>query len=391
MMSFVPTKRSAKVPVFLFMAGCFLWSVPAFGEGYSVETAVSVGGEYSDNVAFERETPREDFFVTAKPSIDFNYLQDNYRLSSKLWVGVERYFSETDEDRENYEGALKGDYYASPRLRMNAQASYRRDTTQETQLYETGEVTARQDRDRYQGEMGLVWNFSETALVDLSYEYQQREFEKSTSIDYNRHTLSCAYRRMFNHTRDAWFVEPLYYYQDADNSKMNYYSLSLGWDHRFTETLKMVTSFGARYATQDYDGGFDDDNSGMIADISFEKKHDETLNSVVGYKRNLYTGINGGQNEVDQFYCNLNYRMLSRLRVGVRGGLYLRRQPEGDSDQDRVYFNVRPTLNYKLTERHSIEVGYSYENEYDNARTNERTVDRNRVWVMLNLRHSNIW
>ncbi|MCG2778744.1 MAG: hypothetical protein L6406_23965, partial [Desulfobacterales bacterium] len=151
---------------------------------------------------------------------------------------------------------------------------------------------------------------------------------------------------------------------------------------------------GARYTEQDYKDGRDTtSNWGGVADISLLKKA-EVYSVLVGFNSDLYNEPSTGElSQVYRIYCNLTRRITERLRAGVNTRLSLTQPDDKDAfrDKDIWYFTVTPSLTYQLTENHSLQLSYSYQQEYDNNLEDDRRSDRNRVWLSVNFNFPQKW
>ena len=64
---------------------------------------LDLSGQFIDNIDFSRVDPREDFFVSIKPSFLFSGATEKLNLNAKALFNLKRYAQESDEDRENQE------------------------------------------------------------------------------------------------------------------------------------------------------------------------------------------------------------------------------------------------------------------------------------------------
>ena len=382
-------KAAAVIMGFLMFQVCLFFGINADAKKLTLQTRLNIQGDYYDNVTFERENPQEDYYTSVEPSLSLNYEAEQSNLNSKIWFGLGRYANETIEDQENQEYSLDGVFRLSHRLRFSGAVSYRKDSTQNAQILETGEIAAIQDRNYYSGRGGLFYSFSELTSVGINYDYLKREYGGEGSVDLYQHNISVYFNRNFNNGLDTLTFQPIYYHQTLDYGEMDYYSASIGWIHRFNERFQMHASVGGRYEEQEiYD--FEGDGDGIIANISVQRKYDRSTFEL-GYNRDLHREVLGGQTEVDRIFCQLDILAFPRLGMTFYGSFYYRQEPNGSTDNSGTYFEVKPSVYFKLTEKHVLELGYSYANSYDSALAEERTVDRNTVWLGIKLMYDKLW
>ena len=185
----------------LLMLTTLITANVAFAERYVLVQKLDVKGKYSDNIAFEKDRPRSDWSTDIEPSVLLKYQTERFNFDSRIIYNLIRYLDETIEDRENQEYALNGGYNITERLRVRGGVSFRRDMTQDTKLLvtedselqdieEVTEITTQQDRDRYVGEAGFLWQFNELSGIGLNYKFLKKTFETKNSVDYDRHKIS---------------------------------------------------------------------------------------------------------------------------------------------------------------------------------------------------------
>jgi hypothetical protein len=107
----------------------------------------------------------------------------------------------------------------------------------------------------------------------------------------------------------------------------------------------------------------------------------------LGYRRDLRYDANDDLVNVDRFFAGFDYKLTERLKFGLDGKLYFTsREFEDDNEQYTRYIDIIPRLVYNLTERHYLQLTYRYSQQYDNARTNDKTANRNQVLLTLAFR-----
>jgi len=137
--------------------------------------------------------------------------------------------------------------------------------------------------------------------------------------------------------------------------------------------------------------GKKDDEWGWTGGISFDKTW-ETASASLGYSRDHYYTAEGENVEVDRFFLAVHKMMTQKLGARLSGSLYFTKSIGSSArDRDVRYYTVSPSLFYNITQNHSLELGYSYANEFDDELTNNRERDRNMVWLALNFNFPQKW
>jgi len=383
------------LPIFfcvcLIISLFFYALLPAVAQDITLVPSLEIRGEYDDNVLFTRTNEIDDYLTTIGPALTLDYATELLNLESKIAVGFLRYADEKDLNTENQRYVLNGGYRFTERWNLNGNFSYIKDKTLESELEETGLVNVREDRHRYNAGGGLSYQVSELSDMNINYIHTKTDYDFVGNVDYDYDAVTLSYNRRLKSERDIITVQPSYSSRDSEVSEADDYGLSFGWSHSFSETLQLRAFLGARYTEVRFgDERQDYENWGGTADISL-RKTGEVSSTLIGYRRDLRTSAYGEAIEVDRIYCDLRRRVIGRLGIGFRGNLYFTRSEGNFDGEDSRYFEVIPSLNYQITENHTLELAYVYSREEDRNLAEDRERERNRVWIALNFTFPRKW
>jgi len=354
---------------------------------YNLIPSLGVSGEYNDNAAFDRDNEREDFLTTISPSLEFSAATSKGNISTKIAADFLRYVDETDLNTENLYAGLDAGYQITERFGISGNASYIEDTTLESELLETGLINARSDRKRYNAGVGSSYKISMTTDAKIDYDYSKTEYDDPLNEDYDYNQIKGSFNYRLDNQLDVMTLQPYYFKRESDVSKADNYGISLGWTRLFTETHSLKMFLGSRY-TDLREEGESDTSWGWVADVNLMKKG-ENFSGDAGYSRNLHNNVSGELIEVDRIYCHMKRKIIGRLGVGFSGNLYFTRY-ERETDGDTRYFEVIPSLNYQLTEKHNLQLAYSYaEDDDDQAQGGQ--ANRSRIWIVFNFNFPQKW
>jgi len=384
------------IKLFIFL---FILQLPVMAADVTIIPSLKLKGEYNDNIYFTRTNYVDDYFGHLNPALEFGYVSELLNLKANADVDFLYYSDETDLDTETQLYELDGVYQIFERWEISGSGSYRKNTTLESYLEETGRVIEREDLRNYSAGGGLSYEISERSDIDINYNYSKTDFELDRNADNERHTVALSYHNLFKNNLDIITFKPSYSHRNAyrsrgnsDVSEADTYTLSFIWTHPFSETLKLKSEIGGRYTEQSYnDERQDEDNWGVVADINLSKTA-ERYSVLMGYSRDLTTDIEGNEIEVDRISCTLNRKMTKRLNFSILGTLYFSRldtQSNTRRDEDRRYYRITPSLNYQITENHYLELAYSYSNEDHSNEPGFR--DRHRVWLNITFKFPKKW
>ncbi|GBC60913.1 hypothetical protein DENIS_1873 [Desulfonema ishimotonii] len=358
--------------------------------------------EYNDNIEFEREDPLSDFVTNVKPAFRLDYDTELMKLETLASVNFSRYAEETHLDKEDQSYRLRGEYRATERSTFSGRLAYIRDTTLESGpesaaegIDDAGIFYFRTDRKRYNADLGYEYRLNELSDISIDYSFRQTDyaFEENSDFDKQKIALSC--KRRLKDQVSSVAAKFSYDHRNSETGEVDNYNLAGEWEYNIKETLRLTSSLGVRFTREEYDDGSPQDETWRgTADIQLRKRMDEQSALTVGYRRDLKTDSSGKAVNVDELYCNFSRKLTGRLRAGLASRFYYVKEDnegEGAEDSDRYFFEVTPSLAWRITENYYLKLAYSYSTEYDNGEEDDPGVDRNRVWLILSFNFPGKW
>ena len=371
---------------------CIIFTGTSYAAEFTVNPSLSLRGEYNDNIDFSRTNKQDDYIGTISPGLSLGYGTDRFTFGARAGVDFLRYYEYTDQNTERQNYSVTASYRAFERFTINASGSYTKDTTLDSGLEETGIVEQRSERDSYSAGGGVSYRMSELSDVSVNYTFSKTDYDLEDYTDSEGHSASLSYSYSFNNRLDTVSIRPYWRKTDSDVDKINSYGLSLGLIHQFSQTFNANIQAGPRYTATEDNAGVTEWGWGWTADVSLTKTW-ETGSVSLGYSRDLqYTG-EAENVEVDRFSLTANKMMTQKFGVRLSGSLYFTKSTDESNTQDRDvrYYIISPSLFYNITQNHSLELAYSYANEFDKELTNDRERDRNMVWLALNFNFPQKW
>jgi len=388
-----------------------LWCTAVWPADMRLIPSLRLKGEYDDNIAFSRQVKEDDFVGTASPDLNLHYASDLLRLDSIVGADFKEYMDHSDFNTVIKRCRIDGAYQVTERYSLSGNFDYTKDTTLESELEETGVVVGRKSRERITGGGGMTYQLDEISNIGIQFNRSNTRYDTKHYTDYRTYTAVIYYNHELNSEKDMVTIQSTYSHTRSDVSKIKNYGLSLGLAHAFTESLRFDGYAGIRYTKSSYityrrrvyaylldpvtrriypifsfyKKKEKDSNVGGIADISLTYKG-ETSSWLVGYSRGLTYSSYGDSLETQRLYGNASRKLTARMKMGIRGSIYITKS-EGDvSNEDNRYYKIAPFLEYRLTEDHFLQVGYSYAREENKAVSSNKIGERNRIWVTLTLR-----
>ncbi len=390
----------------LFLLWMMLFATPAWTAEITLVPLVDVSAGYDDNVYYSRVIQESDYVLTGRPGFVFDYDSALFTIRSRGSVDFQRYLDNSNLNRENYDAFIDGDVRLTERLTLRANFSFVNDTTLDSQLAETGIVTFRTDRKRYNGGGELAYQLSMRSNIGIAYNHQSTRYGSALYEDYDYDSVRASYDYAFNAGLDRFTVAPYYGRWSSDMSQVNNYGLSFGLSHKFSETLSLELVAGPRYTRTErkyyvqellYEPETDtvglqlkeqkasDDSWGVTGSIVVKKIWERSSISG-GYSHDLtYSSSIGDDAEpinVNRFFCNLSHNITSRFGATLSASYYISESASSLGNQDRRYITVMPSLKYELTPNYSLTLTYNYQRQLnEQANSADLGLNRNTIWI----------
>ncbi|MBN2687575.1 MAG: outer membrane beta-barrel protein [Deltaproteobacteria bacterium] len=375
----------------LLFALMFLFIGPSYAAEFTVNPSLSLRGEYNDNIDFSRTNKRDDYIGTISPGLELGYGTDRINVKARAGVDFLRYHEYTDQNTERQNYTVDASYRAFERFTVNANGSYTKDTTLDSELQETGIVERRSERESYSAGGGISYRISEVSDLSINYTFSETDYDLDTYTDSEGHGVSLSYGYTFNNRLDTLSIRPYWNNTDSEDDKIDTYGLSLGLNHQFTPTFSTGINAGARYTETENNAGVTDDNWGWTADVSVTKTW-QTASASLSYSHDLSYTAEGENVDVDRFSLDSHIMMTQKFGVRLSGSLYFTKSTGRiTQDRDVRYYHISPSFFYNITQHHYLELAYSYANEFDKKLTDDRELDRNMVWLTLNFNFPRTW
>jgi hypothetical protein len=280
----------------------------------------------------------------------------------------------------------------SPRWSFDGNASYRSDETIDSILEETGQSFDRNRATTYEGGAGLYFQLTELSDIGLAAEYRKRDFGSDEDTDYDRYTISLPYTKNFANQRDIVSLEPSYSYFNSDDSETaKDYRFEVKWEHRINETLTSIINAGGRYTDIEQEDGSSDSNWGYIGKLGLRKKT-ETFSGSIEASRDISANSDAEIVEVNRLLLSVDKLLSERFGFNFFGSAYYTDTESSDANNEKTtFFELKPSIYYLLTENHSLELNYQYQNQRELDEPGNPVTQRNQVWLGLVLKFPKKW
>lgn len=370
----------------LITIGCILNCAGiAFALDNTLVPSIAVIEQYNDNVLFSHTDAVDDFITTINPSLGFLHESEITNLTTIIESDLNYYAKETDLNDQSYRGELELDSQFLERWQFQAGGEYVRDTTLESQLLETGRVFQRDDRNQFDGDLRGTFKVTELSSISLRYLYRQVEYDSDVNENYNVDTITLSVGKQLKNQIDIINVYGGYSYNESRQREIDTYNGGLGWSRELTDVYRIRMSAGYRSSKTKTITLDEESSDGATFDINLFRRG-EVYEALVGYRRGLTNAASGEQLEVDRIYGHFQRNLSERSQVRVDGRYVLSRNDSNIVSSDGRFFQVEPSYSYRVTENSVLKLAYRYSHDYDDGLEDEKSADRNVVWISYRIK-----
>lgn len=390
------------------------YSAQAYAEGgWEVEPRIGISLRADDNFSVTSSNKRE--VVTGAASFSLGARHKSTANDFRGVVSVDAIgYSGDDEglsSKSNQVLFFSSTHRTSPRNTFRVDFNYKNDTLlrEIDVVVDPNDVTIEPDDDV---DDGLVRDAvrRNRIIIKPSWRYQLDNLSwvaaslRFNAVDYSNQNLTdeqiAAGSRLkeyeqkaafFSYGRDITTLDSLAITVGTDKyetkkllagEKLNEYettSLTVGLDHKFSETLTAGVELGVRqtdYVSGDEEG---DDTGGTIAFTG--RKDTGTMKFSARVARLLFPSGSGDVVQSDEAIFNMSRQMTELSTFSLRSRVYQNRSIRDNPDADRRYFSIEPRMEWKLSQWWSLNASYRFRTEKRDS--DASSADSNSVYAEL--------
>ena len=398
----------------LFLAGPL--ALKAEGAEKRLTPSITLRNTYDDNIFFDEIS---DWELSASPELEYRYNTPISSFGLSAAVDIYRYLDEDQYDRENQSYSLDTSYALNERLSFYLGADVYVDYTFEEALEETGEISQKDKRHRYNIAPSLEYQLAPRYFLRLNPKaniVDYRSDDDEDNRDHETYGLNLVLGHEWSEITTLFFLLD-YSLTDVDDLKLSgtniggtqteygqfdqdqqVYQAMLGIEHQYTENLSFSLRAGASLSTTEYEevrpvflGGLiagtttkdiDEENTGLVVEGGLDYEMQRTALSL-DLSRTVSQSTDGQNINRNRVRLSITRHFTERLR-GLLSASYVRSKSVADDDDvgddvDTKTYAFSPGLRYALTENSVLEMRYSYrsvdeevDSDYD---------ERNRIYL----------
>lgn len=221
---------------------------PLRAEELLLAPALSLRGEYNDNVLAQVSDRRADYVASVSPSLSLSRSSETAALRATVGVNALRYLRDTVESDLGYFVRGNGSAQATQRLLLAADLDFSRDPSASYLDPATSQLVGSRS-ERQACRAGVKYRLSELVRASVDAAYSRYDYENPSYRDtsYYQGSLALEYQ-LGEGGEGTWLTPQLAYRRDeTDLSRVENVTLSVGLSRQLTETLGAALSAGGRY------------------------------------------------------------------------------------------------------------------------------------------------
>jgi len=216
---------------------------------WTFEPSVALRSEFNDNIQLTAAPHKTVWGEILSADLQFGGHTERLDVTGGLRVNANQYSGESGLNTVDYLVTLRSNYRTERDL-LGLNVDSTRDSTLVSELFETGVVQARRQRNRLNVNPSWTRLLTETTAIVASYGYTSVDYADTAGtslIDYSEQTASVGLRSGLSE-RDVLTVAAYYdrFETDPKSFDANSYGIQAGYDHAFSETLRGSLVIGMR-------------------------------------------------------------------------------------------------------------------------------------------------
>lgn len=386
-------RKKAYHSILLLLMSCV--ALEALAREWYFQPQARVNMEFDTNPQLRSVNIQDAYGIINHLDANYGIRSDRYTIVSTSMLDLYNYWgsSELNLDRQNFYTDLNGNYQLTERSTLGLATVYRKDTSLTSELLNTGLVQNQVPRQSIDVTPTWRYNLSESQMVKSNYSHESVTYDPNNYglRDYDTDSGSITYLDQWTPKLQYLIALSALHYsspgiRQLNETTINNYSLNVGFEHRYSETLTFTGSVGARLTETVIKPIAQATSLGWLFAVGMNKQF-EVGNISINYNRSVSpTGI-GLFLQSDSFDASAEYRFSERFKAVLSSSVIITSSTDSKNKEfDRTYYMIEPKLSWDLTRQATLVGGYRYRwQQYDqsnNALGNEAL--SNAVYVYIN-------
>ena len=340
---------------------------------YVVGAEFSPTFSYNDNVRLSEE--KEGSFLTRiQPTLLLSRAEANSMITFNTGLIVERYAQLSDLDREDPFANFSGSWNTE-RSAYGFSAGYSERAQRSIAEEDTGDFASNATVESINLAPTYSYQLTEKDSIYSSYNYSERKYSDTASDidnplgttfnDNTTHTLTGGWQRAWTErfTAGLALTYAMYESEGIQQSEYDTYNLAVTSSYLLTEKWTISGQLGYRTLENEITPivgpTVTDKSTGTLFDLA-TKYTGEINNISLSISRSLAPSGEGNVNERDRVSFTWDRKLSEVLSFNLMTAYQESQSVDQFTTTDREYFEVAPSMTWKLKEQLNLRFGYQY-------------------------------
>ena len=392
--------------IFLVLAvvPCLLCAVPATAARVNLTPSLSVTKEFNDNIFLDAEDEEQDWLTKAAAGLQLERQSVRFQLQGTARLEGLKYLDNDELDALDQHYLASGNYRLTPRLAVNGEAQYKRDSQADRDLAETGLALGTERRDSQSYGCGAEYALTERSRLSLGYAFSRIDYqEEDEAADSDSHYAILGWQYELTE-RLQGLANFNYSHSDFSGSRLDNAVLQAGFGFASTERWSLQATAGARYTRSRYEElvpvlvvfpfvvyekqDASSSDWGWVARLSASWQGERNKARLSLQREVRLASGRTGSTELSALVLSGSHRLTEKLSLTLAGGFYLNQAGTNEfagEGIDELTLRLSPGLRYRWNEDLSVILGYNYTGLQDRETDEDST--RNLAFIRLDYRY----
>lgn len=356
----------------------------ARADEWAIEPSVTLRSGYDDNIRLTTAPHDSVTSSTLSPEVVLRKKTEVSDISVRGKLAVNRYWGEPTLNTTDQSYYLNSSFL-NERNRLSFDASYLRDSTLRTELFETGGVAARTQRGSLRLSPQWSWSFSPMTSVGATYSFTDARYDdaqKAGLTNYRSQELLFWLGRKLSDRDELQLNTSYSKYQTRPAAfESDTVGVSLNYSRDFSELTKLSSQLGVRRTESSRQAftqlfvpiapGFfqlvlvpqriDTKDTGMLLNVGITSHLADRTALRGRLTRELNPSGSGSLVEIDRVSAGVTHGFTEQTALDVDLAVSRTRfSDDALSASNSRYYAVQTQINSRLDEHWSVSAGYSY-------------------------------
>ncbi len=417
------------VCLFLLLASSsFMWTGSVNAREIYLLPSITLHTEYDDNKRLRETNKYAAFGVITRANAKAGIRSDSYDIALDSQVSINRYAvnkgsrGDVDIDSEDFRFDLSSFYNLTEKNRIGLSANYTQDTTLTSEFLadanQDGKVdgadgsgiTNERNIQRNKWSVAPDWGYSlsETQLLQANYSHTEVAYdssEASSYVDYAIDFAQISFKQQWTPLFSNSLSTSVMFYDVPERDQLiTEYSINVGAEYQIAPTWFASFQVGSRFTKTEVPSVFvfnrqtrnfeevnnSSDTQGLTFSFSMDKQF-ESGHTGISYSRSTSAQGDGRLQLRDTVNAYFKYNFAQNWHLSLTGSYSDSTSANnGDNNNDRTYFRIRPSIRWAFDRQTSLTAGYQYRTQKYNGSSNSGRADSNSVFLVLNYRWGKI-